>query len=150
MRGALFNVLGDINGLSVLDAYAGSAALSYEAISRGAKHATAIEKAILAYRTMKKNIEWLGLEEQIKATRANITTWSDNNVDLLFDVVIADPPYDDIKPDVLEKLVRHLEAGGIYVVSWPGNEEIEQIKGLKIIKNTNYGDSQLVFYQKTG
>ncbi len=149
MRGALFNVLGDINGLTFLDAYAGSGAMAYEAISRGASKATTVEKSILAYRTIKNNVEALSLGEQIKATRANITTWSDNNVDLEFDVVIADPPYNDIKPNVLEKLVRHLKKDGIYVLSWPGSEDIEDIKGLEIIKHADYGDSKLVFFRKS-
>ena len=149
MRGALFNVLGDINGLTFLDAYAGSGAMAYEAISRGASKATTVEKSILAYRTIKNNVEALSLGEQIKASRANITTWSDNNVDLEFDVVIADPPYNDIKPNVLEKLVRHLKKDGIYVLSWPGSEDIEDIKGLEIIKHTDYGDSKLVFFRKS-
>lgn len=150
MRGALFNVLGDINGLSVLDAYAGSGAVSYEAISRGAARATAIDKSIRAYRSIKKNIEELGLDEEIKATRANVSTWSDNNDDLKFDIVICDPAYDDIRPNILEKLVRHLKASGIYVLSWPGSEEVPRLNGLKIIKTSDYGDSQLVFYEKTG
>ena len=34
MRGALFNVLGDIDGLKVLDCFAGSGAIGFEAISR--------------------------------------------------------------------------------------------------------------------
>ena len=42
-RGALFNTLGDIEGLSVLDGFAGSGALVFEAISRGAVSALAIE-----------------------------------------------------------------------------------------------------------
>jgi 16S rRNA (guanine966-N2)-methyltransferase len=149
MRGALFNVLGDINGLTVLDAYAGSGAVSYEAISRGAAHATAIDKSVRAYRAIKKNLEELDLTEAVKATRANVSTWSDNNDELMFDIVVCDPAYDDIRPAVLEKLVRHLKAGGIYVLSWPGSEEAEDIKGMKIIKQSDYGDSKLIFFTKT-
>jgi 16S rRNA (guanine966-N2)-methyltransferase len=149
MRGALFNVLGDIEGLSILDAYAGSGAIAYEAISRGAQYAMAIEKSVLAYRAIKRNIDTLNLEGDVKATRANISTWSDNNADMEFDVVIADPPYDDIKPNVLEKLVQNLKSGGTYVLSWPGSEEIESIKGLQIIQHSDYGDSKLVFFRKS-
>lgn len=149
MRGALFNSLGDISGLSVLDAYAGSGAIAFESISRGAASAVAIDKSILAYRTIKKNLDSLDLEEVVKVTRANISTWSDNNVDLEFDVVIVDPPYDDIRPNVLEKLVTHLKKGGTYVLSWPGTEEVEDLSGLTIIKHTNYGDSTLVFFRKS-
>ena len=57
MRGALFNVLGDIEGLTLLDAFSGSGAISFEAISRGARSVQAVEKAVLAYRTICKNIE---------------------------------------------------------------------------------------------
>lgn len=147
MRGALFNALGDIEGLSVLDAYAGSGALSYEAISRGAKQVVAIEKSVLAHRTIKRNLDELAITS-IKATRANITTWSDNNSELTFDIVIADPPYNDIRPDSLAKLVRHAKHGGIYVLSWPGSEEPIALTGCTILKHLRYGDSSLVFYQR--
>ncbi len=43
MRGAIFGVLGDIKGLTVLDAFSGSGALAIESISRGAKSAIAID-----------------------------------------------------------------------------------------------------------
>ena len=43
IRGAIFSVLGDLNGLTVLDAFAGSGALAIEAISRGAEEAVAID-----------------------------------------------------------------------------------------------------------
>lgn len=148
MRGALFNSLGDINGLRLLDAYAGSGAMSFEAISRGAEFVQAVEKSVLAYRAIKKNIDSLDLEDRVKATRANVSTWSDNNPDLIFDVVICDPPYDDLRPNILAKLTRHLLADGIYVLSWPGSEEAEAIDGLKIIKQADYGDSKLVFLRK--
>ena len=42
-RGGLFNALGDISGLTVLDAFAGSGALSFEAISRGAESVIAVD-----------------------------------------------------------------------------------------------------------
>lgn len=147
MRGALFNALGDIAGLRVLDAYAGSGALSYEAYSRGAKEVIAIEKSVLAHRTIKRNLEELAIPS-IKATRANITTWSDNNPELTFDIVMADPPYNDIRPDALVKLTRHLNPDGIYVLSWPGSEEPIEITGCTIVKHLHYGDSSLVFYQR--
>jgi len=42
-RGGLFNSLGDISGLSLLDAFAGSGALSFEAISRGTASSVAVD-----------------------------------------------------------------------------------------------------------
>lgn len=149
MRGALFNALGDITNLTVLDAYAGSGAVAFEAISRGAQYVTAVEKSVLAYKTVVNSSKELNVEDEIKVTRANISTWSDNNVDLTFDIVHCDPPYDDIRPNVLNKLIRNVNYGGLFVISWPGGEELEEFAGLKIVKNNNFGDSQLVFYKKT-
>src|SRR3990167_9930034 len=94
MRGALFNILGDVLGLTVLDAFTGSGALSFEAISRGASKVTAIDKDKTAHFQVQKNIKDLQLEDEIKAIRANANSWSDNNLDAEFDLVLLDPPYD--------------------------------------------------------
>jgi 16S rRNA (guanine966-N2)-methyltransferase len=96
-RGGLFNALGDLSDLSVLDAFAGSGALSFEAISRGASSAVAVDIDKSAYQAMQESISALGLEDKIKAIRANVSGWSDNNSDALFDIVIAAPPYDDLQ-----------------------------------------------------
>src|SRR3954470_23836038 len=71
MRGALFNVLGDIEGLTFLDAFAGSGALAFEAASRGAKAVTAIEIDNSAHKTIGQNIKALHISTQVKAVKAN-------------------------------------------------------------------------------
>lgn len=147
MRGALFSALGDIKGKSVLDAYSGSGALSIEAVSRGARGVVALEHDTPAFRTILNNLDDLGISDDVKAVRVNVKSWSNNNQDQQFDVVLADPPYDDIRPDILEKLIRNVADDGIFVISWPGKEEPREFKGLEIIKNNSYGDSQLVFYK---
>ncbi len=148
IRGALFNVLGDIEGLTALDAFAGSGALALEAISRGAKHVVAIDQDKNAYQAMVKNIEDLGLKDKIKATRANASGWSDNNKYAEFDVVILDPPHDDVQEKLLAKLSRHVKADGILCLSWPGHIQALEVDGFKQIKAKNYGDAQLVFYRR--
>jgi 16S rRNA (guanine966-N2)-methyltransferase len=54
MRGSLFNILGDIKGKTILDAFAGSGALSFEAVSRGAVHALTLEKDKIAQKISPK------------------------------------------------------------------------------------------------
>src|SRR5580704_8750565 len=76
VRGAIFGVLGDIKGLTVLDAFAGSGALAIEAISRGAKSAVAIEVDKRAHAIIVENIQALGLEARVKAIRAFAGAWS--------------------------------------------------------------------------
>ena len=148
MRGAVFGALGDIKGLTVLDVFAGSGGLSLEAISRGAKNATAIEVDKGAHATIQQNAENLGISDRVKAIRAFFSAWSARNQTKLFDIVLADPPYDNIPFRDLKFLPRHLDHRGTLVLSWPGDERPEKFDGLAVVKTKSYGDSQLVFYQR--
>jgi 16S rRNA (guanine(966)-N(2))-methyltransferase RsmD len=146
-RGAIFGVLGDIKGLTVLDAFAGSGALAFEAISRGAKHATAIEVDKAAHAVIEKNIRSLGLEDRVKAIRAFANAWSTRHQAEHFDLIFLDPPYDNIPWRDLKVLPRHLAADGTLVLSWPGRVEHLHFDGLREVKAKDYGDAHLVFYQ---
>lgn len=147
MRGALFNALGDITGLEILDAFAGSGALSFEALSRGAKSAIAVDSDKSAHRTVQENIAKLGLENQVKAVRANVSGWSDNNSQRQFDLILCDPPYDQLQLKLLQKLIKHVKSGGLVVLSWPGKLQVPQFMELDKVKDKNFGDAQLAFYR---
>lgn len=149
IRGALFNILGDIDGLTVLDGFAGSGALSFEAISRGAASALAIDVDKEAHKAVQANIKLLGLQEQVIVMRKNVAGWSRNNKNKTFDIVLADPPYDDIRPALLQNLTVQVKDGGLFVLSWPGNEPVREFPGIEVLTAKNYGDAQLVFYRKT-
>jgi 16S rRNA (guanine966-N2)-methyltransferase len=148
VRGALFNTLGDVKGLSVLDAYAGTGALSFEAISRGAVSAVAIDDDKDAYLCVVDNVEKLGLKDTIMVLRKNVSGWSRNNQHKQFDIVLADPPYDDIRPNVIERLFAHVKPGGLLVLSWPGSEPVRKFPIAEVVTAKKYGDAQLVFYRK--
>ena len=147
-RGALFNALGDISGLTVLDAFAGSGACSIEAVSRGAVEVLAIDIDPEAVKTIASNVRNLGLEHEITVRRKNISGWSRNNQHLQFNIVLADPPYTDIRPDVLERLTVHVAPGGLFVLSWPGREPVREFGQLEVISQKSYGDAQLIFYTR--
>lgn len=149
IRGALFNVLGDIEGLTFLDAYAGSGALGFEALSRGAKSVMAVEKDRHAIDTIKKSIAELKLGGKIKVTKANVAGWSIHKMESKFDVVMLDPPYEELHRDVLQKLIRrHVKSNGLAVLSWPGHQDAPKFENTKLVENKNYGDAQLAFYRK--
>lgn len=147
MRGALFGVLGDIDDLTVLDAFAGSGALALEAISRGASSATAIEVDKIAHSCIEANIAGLGLDDKVKATKAYVNAWSTRNQAQKFDLVLADPPYDNMPYRDLRCLPKHLKPDGILVLSWPGKADPLKFSDLEIVQQKHYGDSQLVFYK---
>jgi 16S rRNA (guanine966-N2)-methyltransferase len=149
-RGALFNVLGDIEGLTFLDAFAGSGALAFEAASRGAKSVVAIDKDSSAHKIIEQNAKQLHLQKTVKVTKANTGGWSIHNMEKKFDIVLLDPPYDDLQEPLLGRLVkRHIKPGGLAVLSIAGRIKPPIFEQAEIAATKDYGDAQLVFYRKT-
>ncbi|MCA9348746.1 RsmD family RNA methyltransferase [Candidatus Saccharibacteria bacterium] len=148
-RGAIFNALGDLTGMTVLDAYAGSGALSFEAISRGASSATALDIDKKAYITLTENILLLGLEKEVHASRANCSTWVKNNQDLSYDIVFADPPYYDLNPKHIEELATAVKSEGLLVISHgafyrPNFNE----QGWQLLSHKQYANANISIYKK--
>ncbi len=148
-RGGLFNTLGDIKGLSVLDAYGGSGAISFEAVSRGAKKVIIIDIDKDAYRTIIENIERLGIQDEIEAIRRQAGSWATGHNTLFFDIVICDPPYNDLRRDILQKVANRTTHGGLFVLSWPGKEKAPPFINFSLVKQNAYGDMQLLFYERS-
>jgi 16S rRNA (guanine966-N2)-methyltransferase len=148
IRGALFNALGDITGLTVLDAFAGSGGISIEAISRGAKSAIALDDDANAYETLKQNVSSLGIESQMEVVRANAKSWSNRHPNDRYDLVVCDPPYDDIQFRTVEKLFKHVTEGGILVLSMPPGARIIVGKEFEYLSTKPYGDATLAFYRR--
>lgn len=147
VRGALFNSLGDLSGKTVLDAFAGTGAYSFEAASRGAQAVMAIERDRRAQQAIVANIASLHVGDRIKLIKANCSSWSDNNPDTQFDVVICDVPYDDLQLSTVEKLVRHVKSNGLMILSYPGRESTPTVNGVVVVDNKLYGDAALAYYR---
>jgi 16S rRNA (guanine966-N2)-methyltransferase len=96
VREALFNALfslGDvIDDASVHDAFAGSGALGIEAISRGARQVTFIERDPHALRVLEQNLRATGTEARARVVRADAPSWL-ARTEHRFDVALCDPPY---------------------------------------------------------
>jgi len=147
IRGAIFNLLGDVQGLSVLDAFAGSGALGFEAISRGATHALLIEIDKKALSTIEQNIKTLELEDRVKLSKRNIKAWSDENLNKKFDIVFCDPPYTDVSESITFKLSRHVNEAGILVVSCPDDLQLPAWSEFEIVSQKIYGNAKIVVYK---
>ena len=149
IRGAIFNMLGDIKGLTFLDAFSGTGALAIEAISRGARHVTAIEIDMEAFKTILENIKLLEIDDQIKLHRKDAKSWSRNNKDAQMDVVLIDPPYDAVPYTLLHKIATHARPGGLVIYSLPPDHDFRLSKAhYKLISEKAYGDASLIVYQK--
>ena len=147
IRGALFNTLGNINGLVVLDAFAGTGAVGIEALSRGAQRVYAVELDNEAYAVLEHNRNLVTDNLRMSVHKANVRAWLRNQPDLLFDLVLADPPYDAIGMKAIDACAESVAQGGLLVLSLPPAEHIS-FKNMKLIDEKSYGDAKLVFYRK--
>lgn len=147
IRGSLFNILHDIEGYEVCDAFAGSGSVGLEAISRGAQSVVFLESDRRAQRAIDKNIALLGAEEQCRLIKTSVFNWHSNNPEELFDLIICDPPYWDLQMATVSKLVDHLKSNGLMVLSHPGRELAPTVNGVVVVDKRSYGDAALAFYR---
>jgi 16S rRNA (guanine966-N2)-methyltransferase len=97
VREALFAMLGDVEGATVLDLFAGSGALGIEALSRGAAEALFVEHDARVVRTLKANLDSLGIDPQharVRRAEALAALRSARGRKETYDLIFIDPPYD--------------------------------------------------------
>lgn len=93
-RENIFNVLDnliDFEGLTALDLFAGTGAVSYELLSRGCSKVVGVEKASTQYNFIKKVKELLG-DENLTIVRGDVFKYICSARET-FDFIFADPPY---------------------------------------------------------
>ncbi len=171
VRQALFNILGArVEGARVLDLFAGSGALGIEALSRGAAHATFVERSGFCVAAIEANLKKL---TSVPGTEKAIGTWYRVSTllkaDVLsairklalrrqtFDLILLDPPYSE---DLARKTLIALCQGAI--VSQSGWVVVESAKrdplppafeesGSRLVlqRVETYGDTALTFYENS-
>ena len=94
VREAWLNVVEPrLHDAKVVDLFAGSGALGLEALSRGAASADFVELMPAALRTLRANVEELGVSERVKIRRADAIRFAARLRSGAYDVAFADPPY---------------------------------------------------------
>jgi 16S rRNA (guanine966-N2)-methyltransferase len=157
VREALFSILGDVDGAEVLDLYAGTGALGIEALSRGASHATFVESARPALRSLRHNLEELDLvsRARVVATPVERAFSAPPWPSAAFDLVLVDPPYAAVGEALRAADFGNILSRGLAVAARPGcrvvvehasADHAPEIPGLQIDDTRTYGDSALSFY----
>ena len=137
VRETLFNWLGqDLSGRTTLDAFAGSGALSFEALSRGAILAVAIERDAALVRALRASAEKLGttaLESHCAEALAFLSRDRRS-----YDVIFLDPPFAyDAWDRLLPAVAARLAVGGrLYAEA---NRPIEAAEGLELLRRDKAG-----------
>lgn len=141
-RLALFNMIVNyVPGAKVLDAFAGSGALGIEALSRGAVEAIFIEKSAEACRVIRENLQNLDLVAEV--WQGDIKNFTTENK---FELILADPPYDNFKISEVTHLLQFLQGSGIFVLSHPG--EAPELAGMTLLKSRKYAGARISVYLK--
>jgi len=149
IRNAMFNSIGsEVVGTEVLDAFAGTGSIGLEALSRGAKSATFIERDTIAAKILAKNVTTLAAEDQVTIIRTSVLNWIENSNPKQFDLIFADPPYDDPQFSTGLRLLGLLKPGGLMILSHPGGSEVPTKPGVVVVDNRSYGNANLTFYRR--
>jgi 16S rRNA (guanine966-N2)-methyltransferase len=149
VRSSLFNIIGDeIKDAKVLDAFAGSGSLGLESLSRGASHATFIERDRHASQILQENIKSLVTNDRAEVLNIGLNTFIDKNSEKKYDVIFTDPPYNDMQLSTVSRLAKLLSPIGLMVLSYPGRGEVPTVDGIVVVDNRSYGNAALAFYRK--
>ena len=153
LREAIFNILAhglsaDLDDARVLDLFAGTGALGFEAMSRGARHCTFIEEASEARGVIRRNMETLGLNGAAKIFRRDATRLGSAGTIEPFDMIFADPPYGKGHGEAALASAAGggwLKKGAICVLEETATAEIDVPAGFSDLDTRRSGDSQVVF-----
>jgi 16S rRNA (guanine966-N2)-methyltransferase len=154
VREAIFNILGPPPG-RVLDLYAGSGALGFEALSRGASHAVFVERDAPALAALRRNIREAQMEPRTQVVGADVCTALRrlSAANERFSWVFLDPPYVKETEGVLAELCgkRLLTSCAVVIVEHDGRHRPPNSVGcLFLTDRRQYGDTELSFYRSSG
>ena len=144
VRETAFNLIGPVDGATVLDVFAGSGALGLEALSRGAERATFVDSDRDACRTINANLDKLKLNATVLCQDATRALAADRGT---YDLVLADPPYDyQALARIGPQLRRVLAPDGLLVYQTDARIEPE-IEGLRVRTSRKYGSARLTLFE---
>ena len=162
LRKAVFDLIGhDLQGLKMLELFAGSGAIGLEALSLGVDSVTFVESSLKAVETIEENIRILGVDPGQPGQRP----WSVLQQDafaaikslavrgLQYDVIFADPPFGrGLAKKTLKTLSAYdiLHPNCLILIQYSERESLPNVlERFSFIKERRYGNSFLKIYQAT-
>ncbi len=152
VRESIFNILGEaVEGLLVVDLFAGTGALGLEALSRGAERAIFVERNRENAALIRRNIATLRYEDRAQVVVADAYRWvkSFEAAEGEPIVVFIDPPYADYEEQaerirkMLATLVESLPDGSIVSSESSKRSDIELLPDLEAWDVRRYGGTQI-------
>ena len=155
IKEAVFSSIGPyFDGGIMLDAYAGSGNISFEALSRGIEKSYLCDISGKAISTIKKNAAMLQVQDRCKIYKRDVFLMLDQFVEeqLQFDLVYMDPPYRLQRCDALmEELMKRdlLGKKALVIVESLKEDRFENMHGdLQKQKESIYGITKITYYRR--
>jgi len=144
-REALFNIIGEVRGFSVLDLYAGTGAIGFEAISRGASSASMVEISSNLLQAIKETAQKWEIAEKVICHRNDVLRFAAQTLQSpeRYDLIFADPPFSKEYPDLRIFLPR-LNEGGFAIFEVPSRAMPTWASEAKKVRS--YGESSLLIF----
>jgi 16S rRNA (guanine966-N2)-methyltransferase len=148
VRTALFNMI-EVDGATVLDAYAGTGAVGLEALSRGALRADFVDNESRAQRVITENIAALGVENKAKLYNMGRTSVLNQENPPKSDIIFADPPYNLLPKEfsTVFQLKNVVKNKGLMILSYSGRLCAPTVNGVVVVDNRKYGDAALAVFR---
>ena len=150
VREAAFNLIGPVDGATVLDLFAGSGAMGLEALSRGAASAVFVERDREACRVIQRNLEKLRLTGADVRCQDALAALRDERLRARrYDLVLADAPYEEwerLEGPLGELLGDVLEEGGLVVVETAAATEPQL--PLDLLTTRRYGSARITVFSR--
>jgi 16S rRNA (guanine966-N2)-methyltransferase len=154
VRESLFTRLGDLSGARVLDLFAGSGALGFEALSRGAASVVFADHSPGALVAVRRNAEALGVADAVELQRGDAVAVLRRIAGTApFDLVFLDPPYGS---DQLGEALAELAASGLLAPEALVVAEADRrhpppaVPGLAVVDERRYGDTSITWWVPRG
>jgi len=155
VKQTLFAILEpELRGARFLDLFAGSGAAGIEALSRGAAHATFVERDAGAIRTITANLRRTGLGDRAAVTRADVVPWLRDRArtqEPPYSAALLDPPYEDPAAlmAALEAVGPLLAPGARVVAKHFWRDGPPAVIGLLASeRERRFGETALTFYRR--
>ena len=154
VRESLFARLGSLAGKHVLDLFAGSGALGFEALSRGAERVLFVDRSPAVLATLRANAEALGVRDAVTLRRGEARAVLRRLAGSPpFDLVFLDPPYaSGALAGALRALVEAdlLAPDALVVAESDRRHPPEPAAGLAAIDERRYGDTMITWFVPRG
>ena len=159
VREALFNIIQfEVAGCEFLDLFSGSGAVGLEALSRGAKSVTFVERERRHLAVLGENLNMVlaakGRKEGAEVVGADAYRWIERYTGPGFTIGFADPPYalgeEKGYAQVLATLAERgvIRPGGLFIAEMTAVQKAEETPDWELIRDRTYGKTRLCIWRR--